>query len=125
MFKDAATVSKHTDMEEYAPSECAFIQKCTEDVCVTKNINTRANQNPWMNSKVYGMLKAQIAAFKTALGSARANLKRAIRVVKQAHAQKILGFFHDPTNTRQMGQGIQSITESEKAPFPCDDNTYF
>lgn len=72
-----------------------------------------------MSSKVYGMLKAQNAAFKsgniTALRSATANLNRAIRIVKRARAQKILDFFHDPTNTRQMWQGIQSITEYEKA----------
>lgn len=62
MFKDAATVNEHTDMGEYSASVCAFIHKCTEDVCVTKNRNTRANQNLWMNSRVYGMLKAQNAA---------------------------------------------------------------
>lgn len=62
-------------MEEYAASVYAYIQNCMEDVCVTKNIITWANQKPWMTSKVRGLLKGQSAAFKsgdaTTLRSAR------------------------------------------------------
>ena len=45
-----------------------------------------------------------------ALRTAKVNLKCAIRLAKHAHSQKIQDFFHDPTNTRDMWQGIQTIT---------------
>lgn len=115
-FKDTATANKHTNMEEYSATVSAFIKKCTEDICVIKNITTWANQKPWMKSEVYGMLKARNVAFKSvdvaALRSARAN--HAIRV---AHAQKIQRFFHDPINIRQMWQEIQSITDYKAANY--------
>lgn len=43
MFKQAATNNKHTDVDEYASTVCAFILKCAEDVSATKTVITRAN----------------------------------------------------------------------------------
>ena len=51
-------------MDEYAISVSAYIQKCTEDVCVTKHISSGANEKPWM-SEVLERLKALNAAFKS------------------------------------------------------------
>ncbi|KAK0155262.1 putative RNA-directed DNA polymerase from transposon BS [Merluccius polli] len=62
---------------------------------------------------------------REALRSARANLNHAIRTAKRAYGQKIQSFFHDPTNTRHMWQGIQNITDYNAAPLPCEDNTDF
>ncbi|XP_061923229.1 uncharacterized protein LOC133663056 [Entelurus aequoreus] len=51
MFKAAATKNHPTCVEEYAESVFAYIQKCMEDVSVIKNIPTRANEKPWLNSE--------------------------------------------------------------------------
>ena len=55
-----------------------------------------------------------------ALRTARANLNRAIRAAKRAHAQKVQDFFHDPTNTRRMWRGIQVITDYKTTPPPAN-----
>lgn len=58
MCKKAATDSQHTNLEEYAASVSAYMEKCIEDICVTKTITIRANQKPWMSPEVRGMLRA-------------------------------------------------------------------
>ncbi len=129
MFREAATVNQHINVEEYAASVSAYIQKCTEDVDVTKNIIIRANQKPWMTGEVRAMQKARNAAFKTGdmvvLRTARANLNRAIRAAKRVYSQKIQGFFSDPTNTKRMWQGIKTVTDWKATPLPCEDNIHF
>lgn len=60
-----------------------------------------------------------------ALRTTRANLNRAIRVAKRANAQKVQGFFHDPTNTRRIWQGIQVIIDYKTTPPPCNNNITF
>ena len=83
IFKTAATVDNTIDVEEYAESVSANIQKCMEDVSATKTVTTRANQKPWMTNEVRAKLRARNVAFKSgdgeALRSARANLNCAIR----------------------------------------------
>ncbi|KAI4806258.1 hypothetical protein KUCAC02_017091 [Chaenocephalus aceratus] len=96
MFKEAATVNLQINVEEYAVTVSAFIQKCMEDVSVLKNITTRANEKPWMNMEVRALLKAKKSVF-----------------------------FHDPMDSRRMWQGIQSITGYKAAPTPCDNDTIF
>ncbi|KAI3370567.1 hypothetical protein L3Q82_007080 [Scortum barcoo] len=59
MFKEAATYNNQTDIDEYAMSVSAYINKCMEDVSVINSITTRANQKPWMSEEVRRMLKAQ------------------------------------------------------------------
>lgn len=75
------------------------------------------------------MVKAQNVAFKSgdmmALWTSRANLNHAIRIAKRAHVQKVQDFFHDPTNTRRMWQGIKVITDYKPTPPPCDKNNFF
>lgn len=82
MFKAAATVNHHTQVEEYAETVSAYIQKCMEDVSVIKTISTRANEKPWMTSEVRATLKEQNNASKSgdmvALRTTRANLNHAI-----------------------------------------------
>ncbi|KAI3362499.1 hypothetical protein L3Q82_012792 [Scortum barcoo] len=86
MFKEAATYNNQTDIDEYAMSVSAYINKCMEDVSVINSITTRANQKPWMSEEVRRMLKARNLAFKSgdkeALKTARANLNRTIRLAK-------------------------------------------
>ena len=115
MFREAASDNHHTDVGEYVASVSGYIQWCMEQVTVTQTIVTRANQKPWMAKEVRDRLREHNAAFKsgdaTALRSARANLNRAIRVAKRVHSQKIQGLFQDPNNTRQLWQGIQTVTD--------------
>lgn len=45
MFKAAATNSRHINVDEYAKFISAYIQKCMEDVSITKSITIWANVN--------------------------------------------------------------------------------
>nr|XP_043882686.1 uncharacterized protein LOC122769872 [Solea senegalensis] len=129
MFREAATDSQHTDVEEYAASVTGYIQWCMEEVTVEKTIVTRANQKPWMTKEVRTRLRERNAAFKSgdalALRTARANLNRAIKAAKHAHSQKMQGFLHDPSNSRQLGQGVQTVTDHKATPSPCPDDISF
>lgn len=129
MFKKAATFSDHINMDEYAMTVSAYINKCMEDVSVTKTITTRANQKPWMTNEVRKMHKVRNSAFKSgdenALRTARANLNRAIRLAKRAHGKKINDFFLDSSNTKDMWRGIRTITNYKVAPPACDDDVDF
>ena len=92
MFKAAATYNDHTNIDEYAMSVTAYINKCMEDVSVTKNNITRANQKPWMPDEACKMLKARNSTFKSGeeepLRIARTNLNHAVRLAKHAHSKK-------------------------------------
>lgn len=87
MFKAAATYNDDINIDEYAMSVSAYINKCTEDVSVTKSIITQANHKRWMTGEVRKMLIARNSAFKSgdkeALRTAKANLNRAIRLPKR------------------------------------------
>ncbi len=65
MFKEAATYNNHTDLQEYTETVTAYIEKCMDDVTVTKTITTRANQKPWMTAEVRGLLKTRDEAFRS------------------------------------------------------------
>ncbi len=94
MFKEAATYHDHTDLQEYTETVTAYIKKCIDDVTVTKNITTRANQKPWMTAEVCGLLKTRDDAFrsgdKAVLKTARANLSRGTKKAKRLYAQKTI-----------------------------------
>ena len=98
MFKAAAIYNNHINIDEYAMSVSAYINKCTEDVSASKSIITQANQKPWMTDEVREMLKARNSGFKSgdklAVRTARAKLNHAIRLAKSAQSQKIQDFFH-------------------------------
>ncbi|KAK3565301.1 hypothetical protein QTP86_005479 [Hemibagrus guttatus] len=58
MFREAATNSKTTDLEEYMSSVNSYIGKCIDDVAVSKSITTRPNQKLWMTAcaaKIQGL----------------------------------------------------------------------
>ncbi|KAI4901822.1 hypothetical protein NFI96_010215 [Prochilodus magdalenae] len=118
MFREAATYSNTTDLEEYTTSVTSYIGKCIDDVTVSKTITTRPNQKPWMTAEVHALLKARDSAFKegdkAALRKARAKLSRGIREAKRAHGQSIHSHFRDSGDTRRMWQGIQAITDVRK-----------
>ncbi|KAI4887040.1 hypothetical protein NFI96_023441 [Prochilodus magdalenae] len=99
MFREAATYSTTTDLEEYTSSVTSYISKCIDDVTVSKTITTRPNQKPWMTAEVRALLKARDSAFKAgdkaALRKARAKLSRGIREAKRAHGQSIHSHFRD------------------------------
>ncbi|KAL0148289.1 hypothetical protein M9458_056435, partial [Cirrhinus mrigala] len=125
MFKQAATYNNTTDLQEYAETATAYINKCTEDVTVAKTITVRANQKPWMTGEVYRLLKARNVAFRTgdeaSLKTARANLSRGIREAKRHR------------DTQSLWRGIQTITDHKPPPQTCDStisllnelNTFF
>ncbi len=127
MFKEAATYNNHTDLQEYTETVTAYIQKCTDDVIVTKTITTHANQRPWMTAEVRGLLKTRDEAFrsgdKAALKTARANLSRGIKNAKRSYAQKINNHFTDSRDTQSLWQAIQTITDYKPPPQACDDDT--
>ncbi|KAL0159464.1 hypothetical protein M9458_043189, partial [Cirrhinus mrigala] len=134
MFKQAATYNNTTDLQEYAETVTAYINKCTEDVTVTKTITVRANQKPWMTGEVYRLLKARNVAFRTgdeaSLKTARANLSRGIREAKRQYSRGISNHFKDSRDTRSLWRGIQTITDYKPPPQTCDStisllNTFF
>ncbi|KAL0149686.1 hypothetical protein M9458_054969 [Cirrhinus mrigala] len=137
MFKQAATYNNTTDLQEYAETVTAYINKCTEDVTVTKTITVRANQKPWMTGEVYRLLKARNVAFRTgdeaSLKTARANLSRGIREAKRQYSRGISHHFKDSRDTRSLWRGIQTITDHKLPPQTCDStisllnelNTFF
>ncbi|KAI4889636.1 hypothetical protein NFI96_003622 [Prochilodus magdalenae] len=126
MFREAATYSTTTDLEEYTSSVISYIGKCIDDVTVSKTITTRPNQKPWMTAEMRALLKARDSAFKegdkAALRKARAKLSRAIREAKRAHGQSIHSQFRDSGDTRRMWQGIQAITNYRTIPPACDSD---
>ncbi|KAL0195129.1 hypothetical protein M9458_008701, partial [Cirrhinus mrigala] len=137
MFKQAATYNNTTDLQEYAETVTAYINKCTEDVTVTKTITVRANQKPWMTGEVYRLLKARNVAFRTgdeaSLKTARANLPRGIREAKRQYSRGISHRFKDSRDTRSLWRGIQTITDYKPPSQTCDStisllnelNTFF
>ncbi|KAI4904481.1 hypothetical protein NFI96_029745, partial [Prochilodus magdalenae] len=126
MFREAATYSTTTDLEEYTSSVTSYIGKCIDDVTVCKTITTRPNQKPWMTAEVRALLKARDSAFKAgdkaALRKARAKLSRAIRQAKRTHGQSIHSHFRDSGDTRHMWQGIQAVTNYRTTPPACDSD---
>uniref|UniRef100_A0A3B1IXV6 Reverse transcriptase domain-containing protein n=1 Tax=Astyanax mexicanus TaxID=7994 RepID=A0A3B1IXV6_ASTMX len=124
MFREAATEGDSVDLEEYAASVTGYISKCIDDVTVSKTITTRPNQKPWMTAEVRALLRTRDSAFrvgdKVALRKARADLSRAIRLAKCAHAQRIHSHFKDTGDAWRMWQGIQAITNYRTMPPSCE-----
>lgn len=126
MFKQAATYNNTIDLQEDSKTVIAYINKCIDDVIVTKTITVRANQKPWMTGEVYGLLKMRNAAFRAGdevgLRTARANLSRGIREAKRQYSRRIAHQFSDSRDTRSLWQGIQNITDYKPPPRTCDSN---
>ncbi|KAL0153373.1 hypothetical protein M9458_051292 [Cirrhinus mrigala] len=122
MFKQAATYNNTTDLQEYAETVTAYINKCTEDVTVTKTITDRANQQTMDD-------RGDEASLKTA----RANLSHGIREAKRQYSRGISHRFKDSRDTRSLWRGIQTITDYKPPPQTCDStisllndlNTFF
>ncbi|MCJ8748315.1 hypothetical protein PDJAM_G00163390 [Pangasius djambal] len=125
MFREAATNGDSINLEEYTSSVTSCIGKCIDDVTISKSITALSNQKPWMTAKVRALLNSRDSAFrardKATLRTARAELSRAIREAKRAHAKKIHSHFQDSGDTRRMWQGIQAIT-NYKTPSPACDS---
>ncbi|KAK3551765.1 hypothetical protein QTP70_025401, partial [Hemibagrus guttatus] len=47
------------NLEEYTTSVTSYIEKCIDDVTVSKTITTHSNQKPWMTAKVRALLKSR------------------------------------------------------------------
>ncbi len=102
----------------------AYITRCIDDVTVTKTINVRANQKPWLTGEAYRLLKARNAAFRAGdeegLKTARANISRGIREAKRQYSRRIAHRFSDSRDTRSLWQGIQTIMDYKPPPQTCD-----
>ncbi|XP_063344797.1 interferon-induced very large GTPase 1-like [Pelmatolapia mariae] len=113
MFREAATHGDFTDLEEYTSSVSSYINKCTDDVTVSKTIISRPNQKPWITAEVRALLRTRDSAFKAgdkvALRRARAELSRAIREAKRAHAQRIHNHFKDSGVNPRKAAGPDNI----------------
>lgn len=46
VFKTAASLGDHINIEEYVDTVTSYIPKCTEDVTVTKTFTARSKQKP-------------------------------------------------------------------------------
>ncbi|KAM6943567.1 interleukin-18 receptor 1-like [Xenentodon cancila] len=57
-------------MEKYAETVSGYVQKSTDDICVTKTITVSANQKPWLANEVRAERKAFKYGEETALSSA-------------------------------------------------------
>lgn len=103
------------DLKEYTVSVTGYIEKCTDDVTVSKTDITHMNHKPWFTSEVYALIKGRNAAFKSgdreAYTRARTKLFQAIKRTKCAHAKRIHGQFTDYKDTWHMWQEIQSIID--------------
>ncbi|XP_059802932.1 uncharacterized protein LOC132379242 [Hypanus sabinus] len=123
MFREAATDGDSTNVEEYTASVTSYISKCIDDVTLSKTITIRANQKPWMTTEMHALLRSRDSTFragdKAALTTARANLSRAIRGAKRAHARLIHSHFQDSGDTRRMWKGIQDITNYRTTSPDC------
>uniref|UniRef100_A0A3B1K0V6 Reverse transcriptase domain-containing protein n=1 Tax=Astyanax mexicanus TaxID=7994 RepID=A0A3B1K0V6_ASTMX len=127
MFREAATHNNSTDIQEYTETVSAYITKCIDDVTDLKTITVRANQKPWLTGEVHKLLKARNAAYtagdQAGLRTARANLSRGIRKAKRQYSKKISQRFSDSRDTRNLWQGIQSITGYKPHPQTCNSDT--
>uniref|UniRef100_A0A1A8GH13 Reverse transcriptase domain-containing protein n=1 Tax=Nothobranchius korthausae TaxID=1143690 RepID=A0A1A8GH13_9TELE len=124
MFREAAIYGNFTDLEEYTSSVTSYINKCIDDVTVSKTIISRPNQKPWITAEVRVHLRIRDSAFKAGdkvvLSRARADLSRAITKAKRAHAQRIHNHFMDSGDTRRMWQGLQAIINYRTTTPACD-----
>ncbi|KAK3508817.1 hypothetical protein QTP70_009615 [Hemibagrus guttatus] len=115
MFASQATSHTQTDSNTYTPFVLDHINTCIDNVTTVKHVKHFPNQKPWMNSEVRLLMKARDAAFKFGdtedYSRARVNLKRGIRKAKQAHKLRIEDHFHNNSDPRRMGKGIQTITD--------------
>ncbi|XP_016326312.1 serum response factor-binding protein 1-like, partial [Sinocyclocheilus anshuiensis] len=97
---------------------------CIDDVTDTKTIPVRANQKLWLTGEVYRLLKTWNTAFRAGdevgLKTARANLSRSIREAKRQYSRSIAHSFSDSRDTRNLWQGIQTITDYKPPPRTCD-----
>ena len=98
-FRQAATYSNTTDLQEYTGTVTSYMRKCMDDVTVTRTISIRANQKPWLTGEVHRLLRARNTAFKAGVEmgqrTARANLSRGIRLAKRQYSRRIADNFND------------------------------
>ncbi|KAK3516048.1 hypothetical protein QTP70_003785 [Hemibagrus guttatus] len=64
MFREAVTNSDSINMEQYTISVTSYINKCTDNVTVSRTLTTRSNQKPWMTAEVCALLKSRDSAFR-------------------------------------------------------------
>uniref|UniRef100_A0A8C5DT67 Reverse transcriptase domain-containing protein n=1 Tax=Gouania willdenowi TaxID=441366 RepID=A0A8C5DT67_GOUWI len=127
MFKQAATNNNITDLQEYTETVTSYMEKCMDDVTVTKTFTIRANQKPWLTGEVHRLLKARNTAFRAGdaggLRTARANLSRGIRLARRKYSRRIADRFTDSRDTRNLWRGVQTITDYKPPPQTCDSST--
>ena len=91
-------------------------------------IKTFPNQKTWIDGSIRAKLKAQTTAFNH--GKATGNMteykqcsyssRKAIKQAKHQYRDKVESKFNG-SNTRQMWQGLQSITDYKKKTSPVAD----
>ncbi|KAI4899410.1 hypothetical protein NFI96_001980 [Prochilodus magdalenae] len=123
MFREAATYINTTDLEEYTLSVTSYIDKCMDDVTVSKTITTRSNQNPLMTAEVRALLKAGDSVFKA--GGPKKSKGQTVHQRGEAHGQSIHSRFKNSGDTQRMWQGIQAITNYSTTPPACDRDASF
>lgn len=59
IFREAATLNDHTDLQEYTKTVLDYISKCVDDTTTTtKTITVHSNRKIWMTGEVQSLLKS-------------------------------------------------------------------
>lgn len=59
MFREAASCGNKIDLQEYADSVTSDINKCTQDLTVTRAAIVCASQKPWLTAEVWARLRTR------------------------------------------------------------------
>lgn len=65
IFREAATLSDHTDLQECTMTVLDYISKCVDDTTTTKTITVPSNWKPWMTGGIQSLLKTRHTALRT------------------------------------------------------------
>ena len=94
-------IFENEHLEAFTTTVLSYINTCTDNVTVSKQVWMFPNQKPWCTGVVRTLLKLY--------STARASLKKGIRDAKAAHKRRIEDHFNN-NNPRRAWQGIQQIT---------------
>jgi hypothetical protein len=118
-----ALTSDCADIHEQTDVVTSYIRFC-EDSCIpTKQAKSWPNDKPWFDRGLKALVKAKEEAHSSgdaaAFKRAKYDLEKAIRKAKWEYRQKLESQFQS-NNTRDVWQGMQTITNYKKKAPPVD-----
>ncbi len=121
----ADTQENHSNLEENTSSVTSYISKCVDDVWCHWRCNHFPTRKPGWMERWRPYPEPKKAAFrsgdKEAHSTAWARQKAGIKLAKQRHRERLERDLNT-SNTKDMGQAIQTITgyKSRSAPIICE-----